>query len=30
MIKNKLPTNKEFVEKLTQSINDFLERWPSG
>ena len=23
MIKNKLPTNKEFIEKLTQSINDF-------
>ena len=23
MIKNKLPTNKEFIEKFTQSINDF-------
>ena len=23
MIKNKLPTNKEFIDKFTQSINDF-------
>ena len=23
MIKNKLPTNKDFIEKLTKSINEY-------